>query len=248
MTSATACDFRDVLRACGVTDSVISPSERDALDQEGWVVFPRVIDERERERLCGTFEAAVSRPNGGGQAGTRHVEGLAGGDEAFDSVFAHSRVLAAVHHVLARPLRVFLLGGRDPLPGYWAQGLHNDWMPRATKDPFAVVTALWLLDDFTERNGATRVVPGSHLVARSLPKSMQTPDRRHPDEMRVVAEARSVLVFNGHLWHGGTRNDSTGSRRVLQCEYVARCAMRPPDSPPTLPDRLSPAARILLGG
>ncbi len=75
---------------------------------------------------------------------------------------------------------------------------------------------------------------------------MSAPASRHPDEVLAVASAGSVLVFNGHLWHGGTRNDGTGPRRALQCQFVARDST-PPSDPPDVPERLGPAARYLLG-
>ena len=83
-----------------------------------------------------------------------------------------------------------------------------------------MATALWLLDDFTADNGATRVVPGSHRKG-AVPKSFADPERHHPDETIVIACAGSVLVINGHLWHSGTRNRARGPRRVVQCVFVA---------------------------
>ncbi|HEX8087722.1 MAG TPA: phytanoyl-CoA dioxygenase family protein, partial [Blastocatellia bacterium] len=121
-----------------------------------------------------------------------------------------------------RSFSLFQLHGRDPLPGYGQQGLHTDWRPRAAGEPFNIVTAIWLLDDFTPANGATRLVPGSHHLTGQVPKTMADPASRHPDQIQVSANAGSVVIFNGHLWHSGMRNDSRASRRVLQCQLLAR--------------------------
>jgi len=131
------------------------------------------------------------------------------------------KVLATARQILKRPFRVSQLSGRDPLPGFGQQGLHIDWYQRSGSEPFSIVTTIWLLDDFTERNGATRLVPGSHLVPTPLPKSMQEPANRHPNQKIITASAGSVLVFNGHVYHSGTRNDSNAPRRVLQCLFLA---------------------------
>lgn len=199
-------------------------SERDALDRLGYVVMNGVLDDERVDRLRAAFEhrarPSATQPDEGA-TGTRHVELLAGDAAGFEGIADHPRVCAAVTHVLRRPFRVLLLNGRDPRPGYGRQGLHTDWRPRGPSEPFRVVTALWLLDEFTERNGATRVVPGTHLSPQPLPKSMRAPLADHPDQRIVTATAGAVLVFNGHLWHGGTRNDSEHPRRVLQCQYVA---------------------------
>ena len=237
------------LRLCGVTEATLTAEAKEALDRDGYRVFPGLVATDWLARLREAFERAVGpRPNPDApQTGTRHVDSLACKDEAFDGVYTHPTVLAAVYHVLRRPFRVFLLSGRDPLPGYGQQGLHNDWLSRGPTDPFSMVTTLWLLDDFTPNNGATRVVPGSHLLPRPLPQSMQAPGNRHRDQRFLVASAGSVAVFNGHLWHSGTRNESNLPRRVLQCQFVARDAFRPADAPAEIPARLSPAARYILG-
>jgi ectoine hydroxylase-related dioxygenase (phytanoyl-CoA dioxygenase family) len=107
------------------------------------------------------------------------------------------------------------------LPGFGQQGLHTDWLTRDPNEPFAVVTALGALDGFTNENGAPRVVPGSHLVPRPIPKAMQAPAAHHPREQLVLARAGSVVVFNGHLAHSGTRNRSRAPRRTLHSQWIA---------------------------
>ena len=90
------------------------------------------------------------------------------------------------------------------------------------------------------------MVPGSHLVPRPAPKALLQPERRHPDQKVIIAEAGSVLLFNAHLLHGGTRNESAGPRRVLQCQARARDVVLPGEGPLDLPERLAPCARYLL--
>ena len=57
---------------------------------------------------------------------------------------------------------------------------------------------MWAFDDFTKANGATRLIPGSHLL------DAQTP----PDGPFVYAEmpAGSVMLYVGSIWHGGGAN------------------------------------------
>lgn len=238
--------FEEALRQCGVTEVTLAAGEREALDRQGYVVFADLLGGERLEPLRAAFELALGRGQGGVQTGTRHADRLASQSAAFDVAYTHPKVLAAVHHVLPGAFGVFQLGGRDPLPKYGQQGLHTDWLPRAPSEPFSIVTAIWLLDDFTPTNGATRLVPGSHLLPLPLPKSMQDPASRHPDQRLIVAGAGSVLVFNGHLWHSGTRNASSGPRRALQCQFVARELLRSTDSTPDVPIHRTPAARYLL--
>jgi ectoine hydroxylase-related dioxygenase (phytanoyl-CoA dioxygenase family) len=240
--------IEDVLSERGVTEATLAHEEKDALDRLGYVVFSNVIDAAWLARLRTAFETAVGAPSGAEQSGTRHANYLIQKDEAFDGVLTYPKILGAVYHVLRRSFKVLVLGGRDPLPGFGQQGLHTDWFPRAlSSEPFSVVTVIWLLDDFIDNNGATRLVPGSHTTFKPLPKALQQPDAKHPDQRIIIARAGSALVFNGHLWHSGTRNESKRSRRVLQCQFVAREMGFMAQAPTDIPERLTPAARYILG-
>jgi ectoine hydroxylase-related dioxygenase (phytanoyl-CoA dioxygenase family) len=189
------------------------------LEADGWLVLPDVVDGRAVAAMREAFEraAAVQKEAGAREGGTRHITL----DEAsFGVARIEPSVLEAVRHVIGRDFGLMNWGGRDPLPGFGQQGLHADWRARERWEPYYAATSLWLLDDFTPDNGATRLVPGSHRKG-AVPKAFSDPERRHPDEKTVVARAGSVLVFNGHLWHSGTRNRTGGPRRVLQCQFVA---------------------------
>jgi ectoine hydroxylase-related dioxygenase (phytanoyl-CoA dioxygenase family) len=243
--------IEDVLREHNVTEATLSASEKESLDRIGYVVLPDVIDAGWLERLRAAFERAVApeqTTTNSKQSGTRHAGELIQKDEAFDGVLTHPKILAATYHVLRRSFKVLTLGGRDPLPGYGQQALHTDWYPRTSQsEPFSAATTLWLLDDFIENNGATRLIPGSHMWLKPLPKPMKQPEAKHPDQRFIVAKAGSALVFNGHLWHSGMRNESNRSRRVIQCQFVAREMGIMAQTQPDIPARLTPAARYILG-
>ena len=204
--------------------SELHAREAQALDELGFVVLEQVFDAAALERLRNAFEAACNSgvpATGRAETGTRHPGDLEQRDAVFAAVLEEPRVLAAVRHVLQRPFKLLFLAGRDPLPGFGQQGLHTDWFAREPGEPFAVVSALWILDEFSGENGAPRVLPGSHRVPRPIPKEMQAPAAHHAREQLVLAHAGSVLVFNGHLAHSGTLNRSRGSRRSLHSQWIA---------------------------
>ena len=249
MTEAPAHDgIEYILEECGVTQATLSALEKDALDRDGYVVLANIIDAWWLEQLREHFENACGsdRESSNKETGTRHAN-LVNQHPVFDRVYLHPRVLAAVHHVLRCAFRVGQMGGRDPLPGFGQQGLHADWVARHRNEPFRIVTAIWLLDDFTANNGATRLVPGTHLLLTPPSKSFADPASRHPEQKIIIARSGSVLVFNGHLWHSGTRNDSINSRRVIQCSFVGRNETRFTRIQVAAPDRLTAPARYLLG-
>ena len=240
----------EALRRLGVSATTLSSGEKHALDERGYLLLPKLIETDQLERLRAAFEqiAAQERPvTGGPESGTRHLKDLVSQGKVFEGVYTHPKVLAAVYHVLGRPFGLFQLHGRDPLPGYGQQGLHADWRPRAPDQPFQIVVAIWLLDEFTMDNGATRLVPGTHRLKGPPPKGMADPARRHPDQISVIAPAGSVVIFNGHLWHSGTRNRSQGPRRALQCSFAARENLPLANRPWNEPEGLGPAVRYVLG-
>jgi len=244
--------FGKALEESGVTASTLTVEEKRRLDEQGYVVHPAVYDDAMLLQLQTAFEqvAAGERQDvTGKESGTRHPHDLLNKNPLFIDACLHSKILAAVHHILARSFRLTQCGGRDPLPGYGQQGLHADWMPRANGEPFYAATAICMLDDFTKDNGATQLAPGTHRGYRAVPKAMADPASHHPEEIIVTGKAGSVLLFNGHLWHSGTRNNSQRSRRALQCIFHASESI-PPFAQP-LYDRvesLTPAVRCFLAG
>lgn len=212
------------LASLGVQETTLTAAERSALDCDGFVVLREAIPPRECAALRDEFERAFAESSGATmrrETGTRHVGALLSRGARFRKVAFHPRVLAAVWHVLRRDFFLPGMAGRDPLPGFGPQTLHTDWTAPAHEGRFDVVTALALLDDYMNENGATRLVPGSHRARSAPPKEFSSPAFVHPRELRVVAPAGSILVFNGHVLHSGTRHASSGPRRTLQSSFAA---------------------------
>jgi hypothetical protein len=187
------------------------------------------------------------------ETGTRRLSDLANKGEIFDGTYTHPKVLAAIYYILKRDFKVSAMNGRDAEPGSGHQTLHADWdykSPRKTGDPFHVAISIWMLDDFTPDNGATRVVPGTHLLEGFPSDYMSNPEDTHPDELVVTGPAGSVIVMNSHTWHGGTTNRTDRTRRAIHPYYTARehpqqQNMREYIRESTY-ERISPAARYLL--
>lgn len=199
----------------------------DALDRVGFVVQVSALDSAWVERLRLAFAAA--RPQ---RDGTQHVRIDETTPElsAWRALDAHPAIPLAAARVLGRPYRIRDAHGRNPLKGYGQQGLHADWPHRSGDGLAFALTAIWMLDDFTPSNGPTRVVPGTHRLRTAIPKSLAQPLAHHPEEVLVTGRAGSVLLFNGHLWHSGTRNQSGAPRRAVQMTIEAVTAQSVPSS------------------
>ena len=148
---------------------------------------------------------------------TRRIFNLLGRDACFADVVLHDAVLPVVERVLDPELLLSSLTAIEMQPGETDQPLHADdgSMGLARPHPPLSCTAIWALTDFTEANGATRVVPGSHLADR-IPRRSDDP----PSELAVMPRG-SVLVYHGSTWHGGRANVSEGRRLGIVANYCA---------------------------
>jgi hypothetical protein len=101
-------------------------------------------------------------------------------------------------------------------PGETAQPIHRDqwafdFFPFPTGYEVQCNT-IWALTDFTEENGATRIVTGSHVQPDG---TAYGPDDTEPAEMR----RGSVLFYSGSVYHGGGANRSDATRIGLNITY-----------------------------
>jgi ectoine hydroxylase-related dioxygenase (phytanoyl-CoA dioxygenase family) len=90
------------------------------------------------------------------------------------------------------------------------------------KNSYWVCNVVWMLDDFTEVNGALRAVPGTHRFRRLPQQALDDPYAAHPDEILVTGESGDVVVMNAHLWHAGTENCAAADRLALHSFYCRR--------------------------
>ena len=243
------------LAGLGVATDSIDDWTRERLDRDGYAPLPGVLSEAQltaiRERLDGLL--ALEGDKAGlevhQEEGTDRLADLINKDPMFDVCFTSPRLLACVAHVLA-DFKLSSLNFRAARPGSGLQALHTEGGPVTDRSRFQVCNSIWLLDDFTADNGATRVVPGSHRSGK-LPRDVMADSRgAHPDEVLLLAPAGTVVVFNSHLWHGGTLNQSSRPRRALHSYFTRRAKGQQLDQkkyarPETLA-RLSPSARFIL--
>jgi ectoine hydroxylase-related dioxygenase (phytanoyl-CoA dioxygenase family) len=203
--------------------------QRRNLDREGFVLFKGVLRREEIVALVERLEALWVEE--GDQAGaenyieknTRRLANLVNKGDIFRPILSHPAVLEAVRAVLGPAVHLSMLNARDALPGAGpSQPLHSDADHGAKPDErgFLACTAIWMLDDFTCQNGATRLVPGTHRDPRLPKEALADVLTPHPAEVIVEGAAGDVLVFNGHCWHAGGANRTQGPRRAILAHYI----------------------------
>ena len=248
-------DMATALTELGVTDAILDADTRERLDHDGYAPLPGVLSgaqlEAIRARLADLLAAEGDQAGleVHQEAGTYRLSDLVNKGEMFRPSFTDPRLLACMAHVLG-DFKLSSLNFRAARPGHGHQNLHTDWSGPVEPGDYQVCNSIWLLDDFTVSNGATRVVPGSHR-SRAVPRlALPDPSAPHPDEVLVTGPAGTVFVFNSHLWHGGTQNRSDRPRRALHSYFTRRGHVQQLDQKkyirPQILAALSPAARFIL--
>jgi Phytanoyl-CoA dioxygenase (PhyH) len=197
---------------------ITSDSERHALSMEiglmhsqGYVILRNQIG----GKVLQSMRSALDLINADTRWGVAEFEGyrthraycIVGKTKTFDELVMNRSVLAIIEGYFGETPQLSASMGMTLYEGQRAQPLHRDtghytlpW-PR----PPLEVNSIWAFDDFLEDNGATRFIPGSHLI----------PNEDRPVDAPIIAEmsAGSVLIYDGSLWHGGGDSVLAGARR-----------------------------------
>jgi ectoine hydroxylase-related dioxygenase (phytanoyl-CoA dioxygenase family) len=219
----------DALLALGATPDLLTPEQQQQLNEEGFVLFPNVLARSQVRELAQRFDELVTEE--GDQAGievhqekgTARLANLVDKSSLFDVCWTYPKILASVASVFQwHPFKLNSLNARAALPGEGHQRLHSDSPVPEVAGSYQNCNSIWMLDDFTAFNGATRVVPGSHRWQRLPADAMADPRAPHPQQTLLLGEAGSCAVLNAHLWHGGTQNTTDGLRRSVMGGFVPR--------------------------
>jgi ectoine hydroxylase-related dioxygenase (phytanoyl-CoA dioxygenase family) len=211
-----------------MVEAMLSALQKQQLVDEGFLVFPGLIAPSQVARLNERVEElfAEEGENAGREfkteAGARRIANAVDKGEVFEDAIDHPQVLAAVEVVLGPDFKLSSLNIRSANPhNGCAQPPHVDGGELPDERGSSVCNSVWMLDDFTERNGALRIVPGSHRWGRA-PEPGAKPDGAAPDgrEMLVTGKAGDVVVMNAHLWHGGSENFTDRQRRAMHVYYT----------------------------
>jgi ectoine hydroxylase-related dioxygenase (phytanoyl-CoA dioxygenase family) len=203
---------------------MVDPQHLARLDRDGYTVIEGAFDPAFADELLADL-ARLERALGEGPGKnlfegflTVRIYNLLARGTIYERIPVHDAVLPIVESVLDRGCLVSSLSSIAIGPGEAAQPIHADDMLIPLPKPHVpiVCNTMWALTDFTEENGATRIVPGTHKADRS-------PDVAEPHEGVVAAEMAkgSILVFDGSVWHGGGANRTAARRVGVAMNYCA---------------------------
>ncbi|MEO8815878.1 MAG: phytanoyl-CoA dioxygenase family protein [Mycobacterium sp.] len=186
-----------------------------ALERDGCVILPDLLTAAELEEIRASVVPLLDKTGRNGFEGdaTQRVYSVLNKTRSCDRIVDHPRVLALLDCLFLPNYLLSMLQVINIQPGERAQMLHTDDgfypLPRPRKALGAAT--IWAIDDFTDDNGATDVVVGSHVWGSRA----ATDAEREP----VVMSAGSCVFFVGTLWHGGGANPSGRARLAVTAQY-----------------------------
>jgi hypothetical protein len=194
----------DIMRRDGaaIIDDVLPKNEADALQAE----------------LVPFIEKTAFGPDAFSGWKTKRTGGLVARSPKAREIVMHPLILGGAKELLSHATsfqlhltQVIAIG-----PGEPAQPVHRDqWafdffpFPKGYDVQF---NTIWALTDFTEENGATRVIPGSNHFDDKL-------KFKESDTIPAEMKRGSVLVYNGSVYHGGGANRSNATRIGVNITY-----------------------------
>jgi hypothetical protein len=201
-----------------VPDDVIAAALA-ALERDGYVVFERLVPEELvralKEDVLPRLAPPYARNNFEGRA-TQRLYAVIEKTFACNPLVEHPLVLGLLDRILRPNYLLSQLQVINILPGEAQQPLHHDdaFYPVPRPRPPLGAATIWAIDPFTAENGATVVIPQSHLWGDKMPDA-DDEARRIP----VVMPPGSMIFFHGTLWHAGGANRTDAARLCVTAQY-----------------------------
>lgn len=221
---------------------------------KGYVLLPELFTPKEvSEARLHILKLATEEPAGRFlKAGERsRLYRLLGESIIFEQMVQHPQVIEVVEAVLGSDMTLGGFSAHILYPGATNMGAHVDYpyftmTPPYPATPVMEVQAIWMMEDFTETNGAP-------LFAANTQKQLQFPDLKQFSELahKVTGIAGSVVLSHGLCWHDTSMNNSHQPRVSVLGNYNPKF-IRPLENPvqhlsPPFLEQASPKLRQLLG-
>jgi len=194
------------------------PTELAHLQDHGYVILPSVLSKDEVETIRGELAPYLTHFGRNPFEGwkTQRVYALLAKAPSIASLVEHPRALSLDDQFLAP---TYLLWGGLAInkhPGEDRQDYHADDEAGAAPRPRPPqgISTMWALDDFTDENGATEIIPGSHRFGPG-----EVPAHDDARTFKAVMPAGSVLIWQGTLFHRGGANRTDATRLGITLQY-----------------------------
>ena len=210
-------------------DSVVTRNDVRAivaeLSERGYCFVPSVISPEKADKARLALEPLLDAEATDEirAAKTQRVGGIAYKHPIFAELLAHPLIVSIWQEYLADEAVICSTwSANTAYPGYDQYGWHPDYPFWWINQPWPLEKVcgqtIWLLDDFTEENGGTGFMPGSHLNGHPPPKEWND---KWPAGAQILTGRRGgALVFHGAMWHTARPNRSDKARSALLGMYT----------------------------
>jgi ectoine hydroxylase-related dioxygenase (phytanoyl-CoA dioxygenase family) len=188
------------------------------VQERGYVIVPELMP---RDTMAAIKEAAPPFLSYDGRnefegRKTRRIYSVIEKTLVCNPLVEHPLILSLLDRLLLPNYLLSQLQVIDIHPGEVEQPLHHDdgFYPIARPRAAFSAATIWAIDDFTADNGATLVLPMSHLWGERTPGEADGHDL-----VPAVMPAGSVVFFLGTLWHGAGANRSGATRMAATAQY-----------------------------
>lgn len=188
------------------------------LETNGYVIIENLLSSSEIQAVRQAVQPLLDNVGRNSFEGlsTQRVYSVVSKTLGCNPLAAHPLVLALLDKLLLPGYLLSQLQIINILAEEAQQSLHYDdsFYPFSRpRNPLGLAT-VWALDEFTEDNGATAVIPGSHKWGDETPLA-----QNDPRQIACTMPAGSVVLFLGTLWHGGGANTSGDARLAITAQY-----------------------------
>jgi ectoine hydroxylase-related dioxygenase (phytanoyl-CoA dioxygenase family) len=193
-----------------------------ALDDIGYTIIPSVISPEEADDARAVIESLLNKEQteNNRKNKTQRVGRIAVKHPVFRDLMCHPTITSLWEQWLGKDMICSTWTANTLYPGHSQIGWHADYPYWALELPWPTGSftgqTIWMLDDFTEDNGATGVVPYSQHRLHPPDKA----DTWHDDARVLTGQRGSVAVLHGALWHTGLPNKTNASRSCLLGMYI----------------------------
>src|SRR5215216_2091495 len=210
-------------------------SWREEFDRRGYVIFERVLSPAKVAEIRAALAPHLARDMKGrndfeGEK-TNRVYALMAKSPVFAELAIHPLALAFAEAELGESCLLSALLAINLHPGETVQPWHFDdggaKIPRPR--PSLGISTFWAIDDTTEQNGATEIIPGSHLWDGQFVEGAVQPahftneaerdEGSRSDAVKLVMPSGSLAITKGTLWHRGGANRSDRPRLIITPQY-----------------------------
>ncbi|MEM7360225.1 MAG: phytanoyl-CoA dioxygenase family protein [Pseudomonadota bacterium] len=198
-------------------DPELLNAQRQQLLEDGYIILHDMVSSEQLELLR---EQTTSHLNHMGRNSfegerTQRIYGLPEKIRAADPFIEHPLVLAHLDNLLQPNYLLSQAQIINIKTGSPAQPLHIDdgFYPIPAPRPAISIATVFAVDDFTEDNGATVIIPGSHRWEEGCQPQDSDP------RVKAIMPAGSCILFLGNAWHGGGENHSGRDRLALTGQY-----------------------------